>query len=285
MAEVGTNRFVYVNKIIPVSTVDGPGARTAIFVQGCNLRCAYCHNAETINLCIHCGKCVPQCPAGALSIQNKQVTWDDKKCIACDNCINTCPHLSSPRVKLYSPETLLEEIEPNFPFIRGITISGGEATVYPEFVTALARLVKEKGKTVFVDANGKIDFSMYPEMMENIDFVMLDIKAWDNEVFEHLTENRRDIGICENIRFLLKENKLFELRLVCQSEWIDVENSLRSLKACIPDDYKDINLKLIAYRNHSNKLRMKDTPTTSMEQMKIYEQYAKELGYEKIIIR
>jgi len=285
LEEVGTNNLIYVNKIIPVSTVDGPGARTAIFVQGCNLKCAYCHNPETINVCIHCGVCVEKCPVEALSILNKQVIWDEKKCVSCDTCINVCPHLSSPKVKLYSPETLLEDIEDNFPFIRGITISGGEATLYPEFITKLSSLVKNKGKTVLIDANGKIDFSLYPKMIENIDGVMLDIKAWDEEVYENLTENKRDIDICKNIKFLLEKNKLYELRLVCESEWVDVENTLKSLKECIPDDYKNISLKLITYRNHSSKLRMKDTPTTSVEQMKFYEKYAKDLGYKNIIVR
>ena len=38
-----------VNKIIPFSSVDGPGNRTAVFFQGCNWDCCYCHNPETRN--------------------------------------------------------------------------------------------------------------------------------------------------------------------------------------------------------------------------------------------
>ena len=55
-----------VNKIIPFSNVDGPGNRLAIFFQGCNLHCVYCHNSETINVCNNCGECVDGCPAGSL---------------------------------------------------------------------------------------------------------------------------------------------------------------------------------------------------------------------------
>ncbi|MBQ7146893.1 MAG: radical SAM protein [Lachnospiraceae bacterium] len=57
-----------INKIIAFSNVDGPGNRTAVFFQGCNLKCLYCHNPETIHFCVGCGQCVEVCPAGALTV-------------------------------------------------------------------------------------------------------------------------------------------------------------------------------------------------------------------------
>lgn len=69
----------YINKIIPFSSVDGPGNRTAIFLQGCNFNCVYCHNPETINLCNNCGLCVRQCPTEALHIEENIVIWDKSK--------------------------------------------------------------------------------------------------------------------------------------------------------------------------------------------------------------
>ena len=61
-----------VNKIIPFSNVDGPSNRMAIFFQGCQFNCRFCHNPETINLCIHCGKCVETCPTNALTKENNK---------------------------------------------------------------------------------------------------------------------------------------------------------------------------------------------------------------------
>ena len=67
-----------VNRIIPMSVVDGPGSRTAVFLQGCNIACAYCHNPETQKLCCGCGLCVAECPAGALSMTEKGIRWEEE---------------------------------------------------------------------------------------------------------------------------------------------------------------------------------------------------------------
>ena len=81
-----------VNKIIPFSSVDGPGNRTAIFLQGCNINCLYCHNPETRD------------------------KYGDKN-------ITTVTEMSSDEV--------LEQVKKQIPFVRGITVSGGECIGVP----------------------------------------------------------------------------------------------------------------------------------------------------------
>ena len=106
-----------VNKIIHSSVVDGPGNRAAIFLQGCNYTCGYCHNPETIRLCIHCGKCVGVCPTGALTMEAGKVNWDPKACCECDACLSACPNMSTPKTAEYSAEEIMEALKKDIPFV------------------------------------------------------------------------------------------------------------------------------------------------------------------------
>ncbi len=279
------SKQILINKIIPLSTVDGPGARTSIYVQGCNLKCGYCHNPETINMCIHCGKCIEICPVGALKLVDGKVTWDENTCIDCDKCIDTCPYLSSPKTKAYTPEDLMDQVKKNMPFIRGITLSGGEASLYPEFLKELFSLAHKEKLTCFLDYNGKVDLSKHPDLMKYVDGVMLDVKAWEAEKFKRLTGGTREVSLVETIKYLLDNKKLYEIRIVHQGDFVDTENALRQIKNAFPEDFSQIKIKLIAYRNHNGRLFMKDLPSTKVEELKKFELLAKNLGYKYVIIK
>ncbi|MFQ9394370.1 MAG: 4Fe-4S cluster-binding domain-containing protein [Lachnospiraceae bacterium] len=137
---------VPVNKIIPFSAVDGPGNRTAVFLQGCNFDCRYCHNPETRNLCRNCGSCVGKCPKGALfTDEDGKVRFCPEKCCGCDTCIHVCPFGCSPRIRMMCAEEVFAEVKKQQPYIRGITVSGGECTLYPDF---LEKLLSWQGEPV-----------------------------------------------------------------------------------------------------------------------------------------
>ncbi len=203
-----------VNKIIPFSNVDGPGNRMAIFVQGCPFRCLYCHNPETINICTSCGQCISSCPVNALSFnEESKVIWDKDKCVNCDTCIKTCPNLSSPKVTYYSLDELLTKIKEVRPYIRGITISGGECTSYPSFIKKLFIEVKKLGLTCLLDSNGSYPLKDMEDLISVSDGVMLDVKAYDNEYHKFITSKENDI-VLKNLEYLLSINKLEEVRTV-----------------------------------------------------------------------
>ena len=151
-----------VNKIIPFSSVDGPGNRTAIFLQGCNINCMYCHNPETRD------------------------KYGDPK-------ITTVTEMSADEV--------LEQVKKQIPFVRGITVSGGECMLQPDFLTELFTKIKVLGLSTMIDTNGTIDFADKQDLLAVTDGVLLDIKAFDSDTHRKITGAGNETVIA-NARFL-----------------------------------------------------------------------------------
>ncbi len=272
-----------VNKIIPLSIVDGPGNRTSIFLQACNIHCGYCHNPETQNMCINCGICVKECPTKALYVENEEVKWDASKCVQCDHCIDVCPNHASPKISWMTAKEVFQEVQKNIPFIRGITVSGGECMLRPEFLTELFTLAKQEGLTCLVDSNGTIDFEKYPELMQVCDKVMLDVKSWDLKVYKQLTGFGNEI-VKKNLSFLAEHDKIEELRVVCLPEKVDAEAVLDGIANTLHEKTKEMKLKLIAFRNFGVKGSFSTLSSPTFEYMEQLRTKAESLGFEKIIV-
>lgn len=240
-------RTATINKIIPMSLVDGPGNRTAIFFQGCNFNCSYCHNPETIKKCINCGVCVSHCPVGALTMTDGKVIWDEDKCIDCDNCIKVCPHGSTPKTYEYTVDDLMEKIEENIPFIEGITTSGGECTLNFEFLEELFIRAKSLGLTSLVDTNGFISLKnpIMDGLVKSADGFMLDIKSMDDNEHIKLT-GKHNKTVIENAIYLASIGKLQEIRTVLIEGHKNRETVESITKLLQP--YPNITYKLISYR-------------------------------------
>ncbi|WP_300384633.1 YjjW family glycine radical enzyme activase [Clostridium sp.] len=272
-----------INRIIPYSVVDGPGNRTSIFLQGCNIRCAYCHNPETQNTCCNCGICIDVCKSSALSLVDGKVIWDEEKCTMCDSCINICPHNASPKIKMMTSEELFMEVKKNIPFIRGITVSGGECTLHPEFLLELFTLAKAEKLTCLIDSNGMVDFTLYPELLKKCDGVMLDVKAWNLSIYKKLTGFGNDI-VKKNLKLLSDKNKIEELRIVCMPNEVDAEDVIQGITQIIGEKVADTKLKLIKFRHYGVKGKLENIKSPDDEYMDNLHQKAIKAGFKKIIL-
>lgn len=206
--------MLLINKLIPVSCVDGPGNRMAIFLQGCNFNCTYCHNPETINVCSHCGRCVEYCPVNALNLVNGAVKWHPKACVQCDACIKHCPFDATPKAKRYELEEMKQIISKAAPFIDGITVSGGECLLQAEGLKTLFAWVKQNtALTCLIDTNGSISLELHDDLVNLADGFMLDVKVWNPKQHFEITgnDNRQVIA---NLELLLKLGKILEVRTV-----------------------------------------------------------------------
>ncbi len=235
---------ILVNDIIKFSNVDGPGNRLVIFTQGCNIQCIYCHNFETINVCINCGRCVSHCPGKALDMVDKKVIYNKSKCIDCSECIKVCNNSSSPKSMWYTIDELLLIIKKYEVFLRGVTISGGECTLQSSAITRLfTRIKKETNLTCFVDTNGYIDANdkSIKELIEVTDKFMIDIKALkETEKIIGVSESNRNINI---LKQLLELDKIYEVRTVVTNDF-DYFKPILKIVANIVKDY-DIPYRII----------------------------------------
>ena len=83
-------------QIQKMSTEDGPGIRTTVFMKQCPLKCVWCHNPESIlktpqlewlkHKCIGCKTCIETCQLKALSLDKDGIHIDREKCTSCGEC-------------------------------------------------------------------------------------------------------------------------------------------------------------------------------------------------------
>ena len=274
-----------VNKIIDSSVVDGPGNRTAIFFQGCNFNCKYCHNPETINHCVSCLKCVDKCPSKALTVVDGKVLWNKDNCINCDNCIKVCTFNASPKIQNLSVDELLSHIKKNIPFIKGITTSGGECTLQKDFLIELFKETRKLGLSNFLDSNGSIRFSDYPELMEYTDAVMLDIKSIDKDEHIELTSKSNEI-VLENAKYLASIGKLFEIRTVVIDDYLDNRKTVYEITNMLREYQKirEIRYKIIRYRHFGVREEFSDMKAPSEEEMNNLKDIANKNGFANVLL-
>ncbi|MFT6926930.1 MAG: pyruvate formate lyase activating enzyme [Psychromonas sp.] len=178
-----------VHSIETCGTVDGPGIRFIIFLQGCLMRCKYCHNRDT---------------------------WDTEG------------------GKITSVDELMAELVQYRAYMEasggGITISGGEAMLQPEFVKAIFNACRMEGIHTCLDTNGfvrRIDDTV-KSVLDVTDLVLLDIKQMDNEKHIDLTHVSNKYTL-EFAQFLADRNQPVYLRYVVLPTYTDAEKDVHAL--------------------------------------------------------
>lgn len=245
-----------VSKVLKFSCVDGPGNRLVLFLQGCNFACPSCHNPHTMKLCNHCGDCVPTCPAGALQMVDGRVVHDPSLCDHCDKCLDVCPINANPKVTQMSVEDVLALLRQNKPFLNGITVSGGEATTQLKFIIALFTAIKTdeslKELTCFIDSNGYLPESAWQTVLPVTDGVMLDVKAFDDDLHCALT-TRSNERVLASAKLLFDAGKLHELRYLLIPGRTDSPDEVQHLIALMTDLDPALHLRLNAFQHHGVK--------------------------------
>lgn len=199
------------------SLEDGPGIRSVVFFKGCPLRCVFCHNPEMQRLeaeivfrpdrCIACGECVRVCAVHAVSLTDAGRIHRDR-CDGCGKCAAVCPGSALAQVgRTYAIDELVEILLRDQAYYRrsggGVTFSGGECTLFPEYLVALAAALKAHGIHLVVETAGDFDEAWFVrELLPLVDLIYFDVKLADADLHRSHTgrDNRR---ILANLAALL----------------------------------------------------------------------------------
>ncbi|KZL92085.1 pyruvate formate-lyase-activating protein [Clostridium magnum] len=183
--------------------VDGPGIRSIVFLQGCALRCAYCHNPDT----------------WAFS-GGKEMT----------------------------PEEVVKKVSRFKPYFKdngGVTFSGGDPLMQPEFLIETLKLCKEAGIHTTIDTSG-YGKGKYEEILKYTDLVLLDIKHVDDAGYRSLVEAPKK-GFDQFLEAVQKAGTKLWIRHVVVPGITDSEEHIKKLAQIIREIKNVEKIELLPY--------------------------------------
>ncbi|MBP5273062.1 MAG: glycyl-radical enzyme activating protein [Clostridia bacterium] len=234
-----------------MSTEDGPGLRTTVFVKGCPLACTWCHNPESIEprshvewkgvLCIGCGICATACPQHGITFDEAGVHTADF-CNACGNCTRECPTQALELKGVnYTVDDLYTVVIKDRAFWGkdgGLTLSGGEITLQWQDAVAMFQKCKEDGVHTALDTCGFCQREALEALLPCTDIFLYDLKLFDDAEHRKYTGQSNKL-IFDNFEWLVEACRETGTRIWVRTPIIpgatDTDENIKNLAGVVRD--------------------------------------------------
>jgi pyruvate formate lyase activating enzyme len=297
-----------------MSTEDGPGLRTTVFVKGCGLECRWCHNPEGISpspqvvwhgpRCIGSRECDAACPEQAILRSGDEIEIDRDRCTVCGECVERCPAGAIEQWGTrWTLDELVSEVAKDRSYFEasggGVTVSGGDPALFTPFVAPFLERCRILGLRTALDTCGMCSRSNLLTLAGRSDLVLYDLKEIDPERHARFTgqSNQRIlanlVALAEQMRRGEPPSELWIRTPLIPGATLTEEN-IRGIGAFIAREVGDVvarwelcafnNLAADKYRRLGLRWEFEGVPLLSKAELQRFEEVARSSGVDPEIV-